>query len=88
LWEELHAQEGETMPDTVGQMPQAELVKMIEAIVETTVEQKLIEILGDPDEGLELRESVRARLLRQQQAVKAGERGQSLQNVLEQMGSG
>ena len=74
------------MTDTVGQMPQAELVKMIEAIVETTVEQKLIEILGDPDDGLDLRESVRARLLRQQQAVSAGERGRSLQEVLERMG--
>jgi hypothetical protein len=76
----------ETMNDTVGQMPQAELVKMIEAIVETTVEQKLIEILGDPDDGLDLRESVRARLLRQQQSVSAGERGRSLQEVLERMG--
>jgi len=68
-------------------MPQAEFVKMIEAIVDATVEQKLIEILGDPDEGLSLREDVRARLLRQQQAAKVGERGQSLEDVLEQMGS-
>lgn len=74
------------MTDTVGQMPQAELVKIIEAIVDATVEQKLIEILGDPDEGSDLRESVRSRLLRQQQAVQAGERGQPLEDLLQQLG--
>jgi hypothetical protein len=75
-----------TVTDTVGQMPQAEFVKMLEAIIDAAVEQKLIEILGDPDKGLSLRKDVRARLLRQQQAVKAGERGQSLEDVLDHIG--
>ncbi len=49
---------------TVAQMTKDELQKMIEAIIE----QKLIELLGDPDEGLPLRKSVRDRLLRQSMA--------------------
>ncbi|MEW6237106.1 MAG: hypothetical protein AB1656_17115 [Candidatus Omnitrophota bacterium] len=36
----------------------------------------MIELLGDPDEGLPIRKSVRDRLLRQKQAVAAGERGE------------
>jgi hypothetical protein len=79
------ARRGSVM-DTVGQMPLTEFRKMIETIVEAAIEQKLIEILGDPDEGLEIRASVRDRLLRQQQAVAAGERGQLLADVLEQLG--
>jgi hypothetical protein len=42
------------------------------------VEQKLQELLGDPDEGLELREAVAARLQEQRRAVAAGERGISI----------
>ena len=53
-----------------------------------TVEQKLLEILGDPDEGLEIRERVRDRLLRQKEAVAAGERGQLLEDVVQQLGLG
>jgi len=59
------------MPSTVVQMSKKELTQVISNIVE----QKLLELLGDPDEGLELRESVRKRLIRQQKAVAKGERG-------------
>jgi len=58
------------MPSTVVQMSKKELTQVISNIVE----QKLLELLGDPDEGLELRESVRKRLIRQQKAVAKGER--------------
>ena len=74
------------MTETVGQMTKEELRKMIDAMVEATVEKKLIEILGDPDEGLEIREAVRDRLLRQKQAVAAGERGLPLEDVVRQLG--
>ena len=67
--------------NTVAQMTQAELREMLETVVETTVEEKLLEILGDPDEGLELREAVRDRLIRQRQAVAEGQYGQSLEDV-------
>ena len=74
------------MAETVGQMTTEEFKKMIGAVVEATVEQKLLEILGDPDEGLEIRNIVRDRLLRQRQAVAAGERGQSFEDTIQQLG--
>jgi len=73
-----------SMMTTVAQMTREELWEMIEA----AIEQKLLEILGDPDEGLEIRETVRDRLLRQKEAVVAGERGQPLEDVVQQLGLG
>ena len=52
------------MSVTVAQMSKDEL----KDIIAMTVEQKLLELLGDPDEGLEIRKSVRERLLRQKEA--------------------
>ena len=70
----------------VGQMTQSELREMLASVVETTVEEKLLEILGDPDEGLELREAVRARLIRQKEAVASGEYGRPLEDVVKEVG--
>jgi len=70
------------MTATVAQMTKGELREMIE----TSVERKLLELLGDPDEGLPIRKTVRDRLLRQQQAVSAGERGESLEDVVRRLG--
>ncbi len=70
------------MASTVAQMTKEEFREMIEA----SIEQKLLEILGDPDEGLEIRKSVRDRLLRQKKAVAAGERGQPFDDVVQQLG--
>ena len=67
-------------------MTQSELKEMLEVAVETTVEEKLLEILGDPDEGLELREAVRDRLIRQRQAVAEGQYGQSFEDVARDLG--
>ena len=64
------------------QMTKGELRGMIEA----SVERKLLELLGDPDEGLPIRKAVRERLLRQQQAVSAGERGEPLEDVVRRLG--
>jgi hypothetical protein len=47
---------------------------------------KAREMLGDPDEGLPIRKSVRERLLRQKQAVAAGERGELLDEVVRKLG--
>ncbi len=63
---------------TVAEMSKDELREMIESLIE----QKLLEILGDPDEGLEIRKPVRERLLRQKEAVAAGDRGQPLEKVV------
>ena len=67
--------------NTVAQMTQSELKDMLEAVVETKVEEKLLEILGDPDEGLQLRKSVRERLIRQRQSVAEGRYGQPLEDL-------
>jgi hypothetical protein len=55
-------------------------------MIETTIEQKLLELLGDPDEGLPMRKAVRDRLLRQKQAVVSGERGEPIENVIRRLG--
>jgi hypothetical protein len=57
----------------------------LKQLVGLAVEQKLIELLGDPDEGLVLRESVRKRLLRQKRAVAKGERGKLLEGVVRRL---
>ena len=66
---------------TVAQMTKGELKEMIE----TTIEQKLLELLGDPDEGLPIRKVVHDRLLRQKQAVTEGERGESFEDVVRRL---
>jgi hypothetical protein len=70
------------MATTVSEMTKGELKEMIEAIIE----EKLLELLGDPDEGLPIRKLVRDRLLRQKQAVAAGERGESFGDVVRRLG--
>ena len=46
------------MAATVARMTKHELKE----IIESTVEQKLLELLGDPDQGLVLRKTVKDRL--------------------------
>ncbi len=74
--------------DTIAQMTQEEFKEMLETVVEATVERKLLEILGDPDEDLEIRSEVQARLLRQRQEVAAGHRGRRLEDVVRDLGIG
>ena len=69
------------MANTVAEMTKDELIDVMEEFIE----RKLLEIIGDPDEGLEIRESVRERLLRQKATVDAGERGTPLQDLLPNM---
>ena len=69
------------MIETVAKMTKAELREIIETAVEAALEKKLLEILYDPDQGLQIRKALRKRLLRQQQAVAAGERGRPLEEV-------
>jgi len=68
--------------DTVAQMTKEELREMIETIIE----EKLLELLGDPDEGLPIRKSVRERLLYQKEAVASGERGEPFEEVIRRLG--
>jgi hypothetical protein len=70
------------MTTTVAQMTRSELREMIEA----SIEEKLLELLGDPDEGLLIRQSIRDRLLRQKQDVSAGEHGEPFEDVVSRLG--
>jgi hypothetical protein len=70
------------MSTSVAQMTKKELAQMLS----TVVEQKLIELLGDPDEGLALKENVRKRLIRQKKAVAKGERGVGFSEVRRRLG--
>ena len=70
------------MSTSVAQMTKKELAQMLS----TVVEQKLIELLGDPDEGLALKENVRKRLIRQKKAVAKGERGVDFSEVRQRLG--
>ena len=67
---------------SVARMTQEQLREMIGE----TVEEKLIELLGDPDAGLAIRKSLRARLLRQRRKVVQGDRGDSLDAVARELG--
>ena len=53
----------------------------LKAMIEKTVERKLLELIGDPDQGLVLKKSLRERLVRQRKAVAAGRRGETLEDV-------
>ncbi len=70
------------MQKTVAQMTVADLRTLIGELIE----DKLLELTRDPDDGLLLRDSVRRRLEHQRQAVRAGERGRSLDAVVESQG--
>ena len=72
------------MATTVAQMTRDEL----EEVIEASVERKLLELLGDPDEGLEIRKALRDRLRHQQEAVAAGERGEPFDDVVRRLGLG
>ncbi len=72
------------MAATVARMTKHELKE----IIESTVEQKLLELLGDPDQGLVLKKTVKDRLLRQRKAVVSGQRGESLAVIVKRLGLG
>ena len=72
------------MAANVGQLSTDELREIIGSVVE----QKLKEMLGDPDEGFEIRAEVQNRLLRQKKPVANGERGEELDKVAKRLGIG
>jgi hypothetical protein len=70
------------MAAKVAQMTPDELKEMIGSIVE----QKLIELFGDPDDGLVMTKTMRQRLNRQKKATAKGERGELLDDVVMRLG--
>ena len=75
-----------SMTNTVAQMTKEELREIIESVVESTIEQKLLEILGDPDDDSEIQQTLLDRLLSQKRAVEIGERGQPFEEAIQQLG--
>ena len=69
------------MAATLAKMTTKELQKIIDA----TVEEKLLKLLGDPDQGLELKKSLKNRLLRQKKSVALGQRGEKLEELTKRM---
>jgi hypothetical protein len=53
----------------------------LQQLIETCVENVFFDWFGDPDGGLELREEVRERLLKNHAAVNLGERGMPLDEI-------
>ena len=70
------------MPSTIAHMTKREFAQMLS----TVVEQKLVELFGDPDESLILKENLRKRLGRQKRAVAKGERGVDFLAVRKRLG--
>ncbi len=61
-------------------------VNEFKALVQEAVEEKLEEILGDPDLGLDLQDKVRERLERSLAATAKGERGIPVEEVAREAG--
>ncbi len=70
------------MASTIAHMTKREFAQMLS----TVVEEKLVELFGDPDDGLVLRENLRRRLIRQKKAVAKGERGEDFAAVVKRLG--
>lgn len=70
------------MATKVAQLTDDEL----RAIIGEVVEQKLLELFGDPDAGLMITKTLRNRLLRQKKATAKGERGELLESVVARLG--
>ena len=69
------------MTITVAEMTNEELQELIGAIFE----EKLLQLFADPDEGMQVQDELRDRLLWQQHTVAAGKRGASLGGVCMEM---
>ena len=52
--------------------------KIVDSRENLMVEEKLRDLLGDPDQGFVLKKTIKDRLLRQRKAVASGQRGESL----------
>ncbi len=55
--------------------------KELEAIIERTIERKLMQILGDPDHGLAVKKTLQKRLASQLKKVSLGEIGKPLKTI-------
>ena len=70
------------MSEMMVQITKDELRRLIDEVLE----EKLIELFGDPDEGLEINETLKKRLLKQKEMTAKGERGRLLSDVAAELG--
>lgn len=61
-------------------------VEQFKDLVQEAIEEKLEEIIGDPDTGLELREDIKERLRNSLAARQRGEKGIPIEEVARQAG--
>ena len=69
------------MPATIANMTKEELAR----VISVAVEQKLVELFGDPDDGAVLKSNLRKRLIRQKKLVAKGERGEDFASVTKRL---
>jgi hypothetical protein len=67
---------------TIGKMT----VPQFERLIERVIERKIYELFPDPDQGLELRPSVKTKLRRSMAAVRRGERGVPAERAAKELG--
>lgn len=70
------------MSSSTVKISKSELIELIDH----AVEQKLLELLGDPDAGLTIKKSLHSRLLRQKRSIAKGQRGQDFDQVVNRLG--
>jgi ATP-dependent Clp protease ATP-binding subunit ClpA len=58
----------------------------LKALIRQTVIETLAELWGDPDQGLELQDSVKQRLIQSHQHRQTGARGIPIAEVMERLG--
>ena len=61
-------------------------IDQLKGLIRETVEEKLEELLGDPDWGLELKDDIRKRLERSLDETERGVSGVSIEDVLNKTG--
>ena len=73
--------------EVVGNMKVKELtVEQLRTLIQEAIEEKLEEVIGDPDHGLELREEIKEKLRRSLAAMQGGEKGIPIDQVARQAG--
>lgn len=70
------------MTELVSQMTKEDLREMISDVLD----EKLMELFGDPDKGLVLHDEVREFLIRQRETIAHGEFGRPLEDVAKELG--
>jgi len=61
-------------------------VEQLRTLIQEAIEEKLEEVIGDPDHGLELREEIKEKLRRSLAAMQGGEKGIPVDQVARQAG--